>query len=465
MFDSLSRRLGEILKGLRRRGRLTPADVEEGLREIRRALLEADVNYKVAKRLCDRVREKALTSEVLESLTPGQQLVKIVHEELARLMAGGEVSQGQPDLTLEPKPAVVMLVGLQGSGKTTTAGKLARYLHQRRGLRPLLVATDVRRPAAREQLEQLGAQLGYPVFTGTGDEGDRDPVRIARRAVEEARRSGVDLLVIDTAGRLQIDEAMMAELVELKGALRPQEVLLVADAMTGQEALSIAQAFHERVGLTGLILTKLDGDARGGAALSMAEVTGLPIKFIGTGEKLDDLEPFHPERLAGRILGMGDILSLIEEAEARLDRKKAEEAWERLQKDQFTLEDFLEQLQQLRRMGPLRRLLEKLPGMGASELELELEEKELTKAIAIIQSMTPEERRNPRIIDGSRKRRIARGSGTRVSDVNRLLKQVRGAQKLMKQLGKLEMGRGGKQRQRRREGPAGPSFDLDLDLD
>jgi len=465
MFDSLSRRLGEILKGLRRRGRLTPADVEEGLREIRRALLEADVNYKVAKRLCDRVREKALTSEVLESLTPGQQLVKIVHEELARLMAGGEVSQGQPDLTLEPKPAVVMLVGLQGSGKTTTAGKLARYLHQRRGLRPLLVATDVRRPAAREQLEQLGAQLGYPVFTGTGDEGDRDPVRIARQAVEEARRSGADLLVIDTAGRLQIDEAMMAELVELKGALRPQEVLLVADAMTGQEALSIAQAFHERVGLTGLILTKLDGDARGGAALSMAEVTGLPIKFIGTGEKLDDLEPFHPERLAGRILGMGDILSLIEEAEARLDRKKAEEAWERLQKDQFTLEDFLEQLQQLRRMGPLRRLLEKLPGMGASELELELEEKELTKAIAIIQSMTPEERRNPRIIDGSRKRRIARGSGTRVSDVNRLLKQVRGAQKLMKQLGKLEMGRGGRQRQRRRQGPAGPSFDLDLDLD
>ncbi len=435
MLDALSRRLNEVLTKLRRRGKLTAADVEEGLREVRLALLEADVNYKVVKQFIARVREKALGAEVLESLTPGQQLIKIVNEELKNLL-GGETAQ----LTLEPRPAALMLVGLQGSGKTTTAGKLALFLNKRKGLRPLLVAADPYRPAAIDQLKQLGAQLGYPVFAGDGDR-NNDPVQIAQEAMQEARRGGLDVVLLDTAGRLQIDEEMMAELERMAAALKPQEILLVADAMTGQEAVNIAQEFHARLGLTGIILTKMDGDARGGAALSMVEVTGVPIKFIGVGEKLEDLEQLHPDRLAGRILGMGDILGLIEEVEARIDRERAEELVDRLQKDQFTLQDFLDQLKQVRRMGPLQKLLEKLPGMG--RVEVSIEDKELDRIEAIINSMTPEERRNPAIIDGSRKRRIARGSGTKVSDVNRLLKRFEEARKLMKQLSKLgKRGRG-----------------------
>ncbi|MGQ9734826.1 MAG: signal recognition particle protein [Candidatus Bipolaricaulia bacterium] len=426
MFDSLAQRLTEVLTKLRRKGRLTRAEVEEGLREVRRVLLEADVNYKVAKSFIERVGEKALGQEVLESLTPGQQLIKIIKDELTTTMGGKGA-----ELDLASKPAVVMLVGLQGSGKTTTAGKLARYLVRKgRAKRPLLAGVDPYRPAAGEQLRQLAERLGFAYH---GD-GSSSPLAIARSALERARAEGFDLVLLDTAGRLQIDEPLMEELEELKRELKPQEILLVADAMTGQEAVAIAGEFHRRLGLTGLILTKMDGDARGGAALSMVEVTGLPIKLIGTGEGLEELEPFHPERLAGRILGMGDLLSLIEEAEERLDRKRAEELAERLVKEEFTLQDFLDQLKQVRRMGPLERLLEKLPGGG----RVQVEDKELDRVEAIINSMTREERLNPQIIDGSRKRRIARGSGTTVSEVNRLLKRFNEARRMMKQLGKLE---------------------------
>ncbi|MFQ6090119.1 MAG: signal recognition particle protein, partial [Candidatus Bipolaricaulia bacterium] len=390
MLESLGQRLTEILTKLRRKGRLTKADVEEGLREVRRALLEADVNYKVAKGFVERVTERALGSEILESLTPGQQVIKLVHEELATVM-GGKLAE----LDLSDRPTVIMLVGLQGSGKTTTVGKLARYLVKKgRAKRPLLVAADVYRPAAGEQLRQLGEQLGFTVI---GEDKAKSPLAIARAAVERAREEGFDLVLLDTAGRLQVDEPMMEELETISKSIGPQEVLLVADAMTGQEAVSIAEEFHRRLELTGIILTKMDGDARGGAALSMVEVTGVPIKFIGVGERLDDLEPFHPERMAGRILGMGDILGLIEEAEARIDKKRAEELAERMQKDQFTLQDFLDQLKQVRRMGPLERLLEKLPGAG----KIEVEEEELDRVEAIINSMTHEERLNPQIIDGS----------------------------------------------------------------
>ncbi|MFQ6033570.1 MAG: signal recognition particle protein, partial [Candidatus Bipolaricaulia bacterium] len=381
MLESLGQRLTEILTKLRRKGRLTKADVEEGLREVRRALLEADVNYKVAKGFVERVTERALGSEILESLTPGQQVIKLVHDELAAVM-GGKLAE----LDLSDRPTVIMLVGLQGSGKTTTVGKLARYrVKTGRAKRPLLVAADVYRPAAGEQLRQLGEQLGFTVI---GEDKAKSPLAIARAAVERAREEGFDLVLLDTAGRLQIDEPMMEELETISNRIGPQEVLLVADAMTGQEAVSIAEEFHRRLELTGIILTKMDGDARGGAALSMVEVTGVPIKFIGVGERLDDLEPFHPERMAGRILGMGDILGLIEEAEARIDKKRAEELAERMQKDQFTLQDFLDQLKQVRRMGPLERLLEKLPGAG----KIEVEEEELDRVEAIINSMTHEER-------------------------------------------------------------------------
>jgi signal recognition particle subunit SRP54 len=434
MFDSLAQRLTEVLTKLRRKGRLTRSDVEEGLREVRRVLLEADVNYKVAKSFTERVAAKALGQEVLESLTPGQQLIKIIKDELTATMGG---KGAELDLSARGAglPAIIMLVGLQGSGKTTTAGKLAHYLVRKgRAKRPLLVCTDIYRPAAGEQLRQLAARLGYAYH---GPEPERDdplsPLALAQGAVERARAEGFDLVVLDTAGRLQIDEPMMEELEVLAGEIRPQEVLLVADAMTGQEALSIAGEFHRRLRLTGIILTKMDGDARGGAALSMVEVTGVPIKFIGTGEGLEALEPFHPERLAGRILGMGDLLSLIEEAEERLDRKRAEELAERLVKEEFTLQDFLDQLRQVRRLGPLERIMEKLPGAG----HIRVEEKELIKVEAIINSMTREERLNPQIIDGSRKRRIARGSGTQVSEVNRLLKRFNEARRMMKQLGKL----------------------------
>ncbi len=426
MFDALTQRLTRALTALRRKGKLTESDLDEGLREVRRALLEADVNYKVAKRFVERVREAALGQEILESLTPGQQIVKIVRDELTRLLG-----RTRRELDLSGKPSLWLVVGLQGSGKTTTVGKLARH-YARQGKKVLLAATDVRRPAAIEQLKQLGAQLGVPVHA----EG-RTALEIAQGALAQARRRLLDLVIVDTAGRLQIDEELMRELEAMKAALKPQEVLLVADAMTGQEAVSIAQAFHERVGLTGIVLTKMDGDARGGAALSMVEVTGVPLVFLGVGEKLDDLEAVHPDRLAQRILGMGDVLSLIEDVERTIDAQKAERLARRLEKDRFTLEDFLEQLQQVRRLGPLDKLLEKLPGMSALKGRVQLDERELVKAQAIIQSMTPEERRRPEILNASRKRRIARGSGTTVQDVNRLLRRFEEARRLMKRMKKL----------------------------
>jgi signal recognition particle subunit SRP54 len=420
MFNALTEKLNSILTQLRRRGALTENDLDEGLRQVRLALLEADVNYKVVKRFIDDVKQKALGAQILESLTPGQQIVKIVRDELVQILGGTRA-----ELQLTSWPSVLLLVGLQGSGKTTMAGKLAKYLTEKLKKRVLLAATDLQRPAAIEQLKQLGAKLGYPVYA----EG-RTPLEVAEGALTEARKNSFDVVIIDTAGRLQINEELMAELVKMKERLQPSEILLVADAMTGQEAVNIAQTFDQRLRLTGIILTKLDGDARGGAALSMVTVTGRPIKFIGVGEKLEDLEVFHPDRMAERILGMGDILSLIEEAEARVDAKKAEEFLRKIQKESFTLEDFRQQIQQLRRMGPITKLLEKLPGMQ----KVEVDEKALVKIEAIINSMTPQERRHPEILNARRKRRIALGSGTQVSDINKLLKRFEEARKMMKQL-------------------------------
>jgi len=420
MFNALTEKLNNILTQLRRRGALTEKDLDEGLRQVRLALLEADVNYKVVKKFIDDVKQKALGAQILESLTPGQQIVKIVRDELVQILGGTRAA-----LHLTSWPSVLLLVGLQGSGKTTTAGKLAKYLTEKLHKRVLLAATDLQRPAALEQLKQLGAKLGYPVYA----EG-RTPLEVAEGALTEARKNSFDVVIIDTAGRLQINEELMRELVEMKERLQPSEILLVADAMTGQEAVTIAQTFDQRLRLTGIILTKLDGDARGGAALSMVTVTGRPIKFIGVGEKLEDLEVFHPDRMAERILGMGDILSLIEEAEARVDAKKAEEFVRKIQKESFTLEDFRQQIQQLRRMGPITKLLEKLPGMQ----KVEVDEKALIKIEAIINSMTPQERRHPEILNARRKRRIALGSGTQVSDINKLLKRFEEARKMMKQL-------------------------------
>jgi signal recognition particle subunit SRP54 len=420
MFNALTEKLNSILTQLRRRGALTEKDLDEGLRQVRLALLEADVNYKVVKKFIDDVKQKALGAQILESLTPGQQIVKIVRDELVQILGGTRA-----ELHLTNWPSVLLLVGLQGSGKTTMAGKLAKYLTEELQKRVLLAATDLQRPAAIEQLKQLGAKLGYPVYA----EG-RTPLEVAEGALTEARKNSFDVVIIDTAGRLQINEELMKELVEMKERLQPTEILLVADAMTGQEAVNIAQTFDQRLRLTGIILTKLDGDARGGAALSMVTVTGRPIKFIGVGEKLEDLEVFHPDRMAERILGMGDILSLIEEAEARVDAKKAEEFVRKIQKESFTLEDFRQQIQQLRRMGPITKLLEKLPGMQ----KVEVDEKALVKIEAIINSMTPQERRHPEILNARRKRRIALGSGTQVSDINKLLKRFEEARKMMKQL-------------------------------
>ncbi len=436
MFESLSEKLQGVFDRLGQRGVLREEDVKAVLREIRLALLEADVNYKVVKRFTARVKEKAVGEEVSRALNPAQQVVKIVHEELVRTL--GE--PGRLDLSGRA-PHVLMLVGLQGSGKTTTVAKLARYLREQ-GHFPLMVAADIYRPAAIDQLERLGAQLGLPVYSERGAK----PTEIARHGVEEANRRGADIVILDTAGRLQIDEAMMAELVSIRDAIHPREVLLVADAMTGQEAVNIAQGFHERVGLTGLILTKVDGDARGGAAISMREVTGVPIKFLGTGEKIEALEPFHPDRLASRILGMGDVLTLIEKAERAYDQREAERLERKLRKGEFDLEDFLQQLRQVRKMGSIGDLMGMLPGGNRILRQSRLSDEEMERAMkrteAIILSMTPEERRKPKILNGSRKRRIARGSGTTVTEVNQLLRQYRQMQKLIKQLGRSKKGRG-----------------------
>ena len=429
MFENLTDKLQSVFRRLGKRGVLRETDVDEVLREIRLALLEADVHYKVVKDFIARVRERAIGAEVTKSLSPAQQVIKIVHEELVNTL-------GEPGrLELQgPVPYVVMLVGLQGSGKTTMVAKLARYFKQS-GHLPLMVAGDTYRPAAITQLEVLGRQLELPVHS----EGQHvPPPKICTEGIREARRRGYDVVVLDTAGRLQIDDEMMAELEAIKQAVKPVETLLVADAMTGQEAVNVAAGFYQRVGLTGLVLTKVDGDARGGAAISMRAVTGVPIKFLGTGEKTDALEVFHPDRLASRILGMGDVLTLIERAEATFDQEQAERLERKLREASFDLEDFLGQLQQVRNMGPLSQILDLVPGMGklVQDISPEITDRQFKRIEAMILSMTPEERRHPRILNASRKKRIARGSGTTVQELNALLKQFRQMQRMMKQLGK-----------------------------
>ena len=436
MLDSLTNRLTGILDRLRGFGRLTEENIQEAMREVRVALLEADVNFKVVKGFIDRVRVKAVGQDVLQSLTPGQQVVKVVRDELVELL-GGSAHR----LAMAPHPpTVVMLVGLQGSGKTTSAAKLARHF-QKQGQHPLLAAADVYRPAAVEQLRTLGAQLGIPVV---GEAAQR-PVDICAAARDEAARRGLSPLILDTAGRLHIDEEMLEELRAIKRAVGPHHVLLVVDAMTGQDAVTIAEKFNAAIGIDAVILTKMDGDARGGAALSVRQVTGRPIAFVGVGEKTEALEPFHPDRLAQRILGMGDVLSLVEKAQATVDAGQAEALAQKIRDDTFTLEDFATQLKQLRSMGPLGQLMDMVPFFKGKGLPKEMsgEEQELDRYGAIIASMTPRERREPSVINGSRRARIARGSGTSVSDVNRLLKQYAQLRKMMKGLKNME-GRMGK---------------------
>jgi len=427
MFESLSDKLSIVFKKLSGKGKLTEKDVDEALREVRLALLEADVNFKVVKDFVSRVKERAIGTGVLESLSPAQQVIKVVNEELIVILGGG---QQKLKHAAQP-PTVILLVGLQGAGKTTTAAKLALHL-RRNGQRPLMVAADPYRPAAREQLITLGKQLDIPVYNEGGS-----VVTACINALKRAKEIAASTVIVDTAGRLHIDNELMNELEQLNKNLHPTEVLLVADAMTGQEAVKIAQEFHKTVGLTGVILTKMDGDARGGAALSIASVAGVPIKFIGIGEKTDALEPFHPDRMASRILGMGDVISLIEKAESASDMRQKQELERKIKHGSFDLQDFLEQLQQLRKMGPLNQIMELIPGFSgvARKLPAGLDEKQPKKIEAIILSMTSEERHNPTIIDGSRRRRIARGSGTTPQDVNQLLNQYRQMQKLMKQLG------------------------------
>ena len=419
MFDSLQARFGSIFSGLRAKGRLSEADVDATLREVRLALLEADVNVRVVKELLARIRERAVGIEIKKSLTPGQQVVKIVHEELVQTL-GGEAA---PLARASDPPLVIFLVGLQGSGKTTTAGKLALRLRDRR---PLLVAADLQRPAAVEQLTQLGQSVNVDVFGETAAK----PSRLVKDAVRSAERAGHGVVIVDTAGRLQIDEDLMAELSALEKVARPHEVLLVVDAMTGQEAVSVAEGFSASTTVTGFVLTKLDGDARGGAAISVREVTGRPVKFAGTGEQMSDLEVFHPERIASRILGMGDVMTLIEKAEAAYDEEEAEKVAAKMRDASFTLEDFLEQFSQVRKMGSMTELLAMLPGAAPAQID----DHDLRRVEAIIRSMTPDERRDPKIINGSCRRRIAAGSGTSVQDVNNLLRQFAQTQKLMKDL-------------------------------
>ncbi len=446
MFESLTDKLQKVFDGLSSRGKLSEADVDAAMREVRLALLEADVNYKVVKDFVARVKERAIGVEVMKSLTPAQQVVKIVNDELVHLL-------GEParlDLS-GPIPHVVMLVGLQGSGKTTTGAKLALTL-RKAGQRPLLVAADTYRPAAIHQLEVLGKQLDIPVHS----EGDKvPPPTICSNAVRRAKESAYTVVILDTAGRLQINEEMMQELDEIKRLTAPQEILLVANSMTGQQAVNVAKAFHERLGVTGLILTKVDGDARGGAAISMREVTGVPIKYLGVGEKTDALEVFHPDRMASRILGMGDVLTLIERAQENMDQEKSLSSAKRLMKGEFDLEDFQQQMQQVRKIGPLSQLMDMIPGFNklSKEMEPDVTDQQMKRIEAIINSMTREERRHPDIINANRKRRIARGSGTDVQDINELLSQFKQIKRMMKQ-----MADSGKQRKGRFPGFPGMPF-------
>ena len=433
MFQSLTERLNNAFKKFRNKGKLTEADVKEGMREIKIALLEADVNFKVVKEFIKTVSERAVGAEVLESITAPQQIVKIVNEELTALMGGANSK-----LTIASKPpTVVLMAGLQGAGKTTHTGKLA-LMYKKQGKRPLLAACDVYRPAAIKQLQVVGEQAGIPVFT---IDGCNDPVRIAKEALEHAIRHGNDMLFIDTAGRLHVDDNLMEELRRIKDAVNPTEILFVVDAMTGQDAVNAAEAFNSQIDLTGVILTKLDGDTRGGAALSVRQVTGKPIKFIGTGEKLDAIEPFYPDRMASRILGMGDVLSLIEKAEANYDEQKAKELERKLREQKFTLTDYLEQFGSIRKMGSIDQLMGMLPGVDSkARKDVNVDEKAIDRMEAVILSMTPYERDNPDAIGASRKKRIAAGSGTSVEEVNKLLKQYDATNKLMRQ---LQSGAGG----------------------
>ncbi|MBQ3040930.1 MAG: signal recognition particle protein [Clostridia bacterium] len=427
MFQNLAEKLSNAFKKFRSKGKLTPADIKEGMREIKLALLEADVNFKVVKGFINTVSERAVGAEVLESLLPGQQVVKIVHEELINLMG---TTQAKLEISSKP-PTIVMMVGLQGAGKTTHSGKIAG-LYKKQGKNPLLVACDVYRPAAIKQLQIVGEKLEIPVYA---EEKNQKPVSIAKNAIEYAKKHGHDMVFIDTAGRLHVDEVLMKELQDIKSAVCPTEILLVVDSMLGQDAVNVAESFNEMLDITGVVLTKLDGDTRGGAALSVRYVTGKPIKFVGTGEKLDTIEPFYPDRMASRILGMGDVLSLIERAEEAFDKKKAEELERKMKGNNFTLTDYLEQLAQLKKMGSLESIMGMIPGMnmGAAK-DAKIDESMLVKTEAIILSMTKKERNNPDILDSSRKRRIAKGSGTSVEDVNKLLKQFEQMKKMMRQM-------------------------------
>jgi signal recognition particle subunit SRP54 len=430
MFDNLSDKLDAVFKKLKGHGKLTEKNIEEGLREVRMALLEADVHFKIVKKFIADVKERSLGQEVMASLTPGQQVIKIVDEELTELM-GGRLE----NLDLSGSyPVSVMLVGLQGSGKTTTAGKLAVFL-RKEGRKPFLVPADVYRPAAIDQLNKLGEQLAVPVFPSSLE---MDPVKICREARTTAHREGCDTLLIDTAGRLHIDEELMTELCRIKDAIKPSDILLVADAMTGQDAVNIAESFNNALDIGGVVLTKMDGDARGGAALSIKAITDKPIKFVGVGEKLSDLEPFHPDRMSSRILGMGDVLTMIEKAQAVVDEKKAAELEKKLRKNEFTLDDFRDQMVQIRKMGSMSDLISMIPGIGKSKhlKNLEVDERELVRTEAIINSMTPQERRHHTLIKGSRRKRIAKGSGTSVQDINKLLKNYTQVMKMIKKINK-----------------------------
>jgi signal recognition particle subunit SRP54 len=432
VFDALSDRLQAALGDVRSRGKLTEDDINKAMRQVRLALLEADVNFKVVKQFTSAVKERALGQDVLESLNPGQQVVKIVSDELTQLMGGS----GRDLAFAKPGPTVVLMAGLQGSGKTTATGKLARHLREEHGMDVAVAACDVYRPAAVDQLIKVAGQAGAHVYEqGTG----RDPVDIAEWALDQAKQDRRDALIIDTSGRLHVDEDLMKELADIKNRTKPHDVLLVVDAMTGQDAVNVAEQFAEVASFDGVVLSKLDGDARGGAALSVKAVTGKPILYASTGEKLADFERFHPDRMAQRILGMGDVMTLVEKAERQIDERQAQELERKIRKEQFTLEDFLEQLKQVRRMGPIGNLLKMMPGVGQQLGNLQVDEKELDRLEAIILSMTPEERANPQIIDGSRRRRIARGSGTTVQAVSQLVKQFGQMKKVMKQLARGKM--------------------------
>lgn len=446
MFETLSDRLNSTFGKLGRSSKLSESDIDDAMRDVRRALLEADVNFKVTKDFVAAVKERANGEEVMESLTPGQSVIAIVNEELQRILGEEQVPLNYPDRG----PQIIMMVGLQGSGKTTHSGKISLHL-RKQGRNPLLVAADVQRPAAVKQLQTLGKQVDIPVY----DEGtDNTPVNIARNAIEFGLQRGHNPIIIDTAGRLQIDEPLMQELVEIKSVVNPTEILLIADAMTGQEAVGVAETFHDRLGVTGLVLTKMDGDARGGAALSIRSVTGVPIKFIGTGEKMDALEPFYPDRLAGRILGMGDVISLIERAQEQTTEEDAEKLQERMMKGQFDLEDFLNQLQSIKKMGPLSQLLDMIPGIGQQmrASKTEISDDAYKGMEAIIYSMTPWERRNPEKISHSRRRRIAEGAGTNRQEVGRMLQQFKQMQEMMGQLGTMGKGGKGKKGKKSRKG-------------